>query len=235
MRSRFVALAGLVLMLAACGSTQARPEATALPITLLPSADPFTSAIVATKALGTARLVVDVTHPGGSAASHGEGVTVLGSGQGDVTWTDATTTYRELVNNRGVYVQEPPLTGGWVQWPAGHISRTSGFADPLRGLGVLRDVTNTGPDTLGTVETTRYTGWLPLTSVEAARLGLDGGLAPDSREQVTVWIDGFGHAVKVDRQAESTADSVTSRTDFSEFSVLLNLSSPSHGVTATRS
>jgi hypothetical protein len=235
MRTRFVALIGAVLLLAGCGSGPAQSEATSQPLTLLPSADPFTSAIVATKALGTARLIVDVTHPDGALDTRGEGVTVLGSGQGDVTWAAGPTTYRELVNNRGVYVQQPPSTGGWEQWPAGHVSPTSGFVDSLRGLGVLREVTNAGPERLGTVDTTRHTGWLPLTSDEATRLGLSGEVAPEAREDVTVWIDSFGHAVRVERHAESTDDAVTARTDFSEFSVLLNLSSPSHDVTATRS
>lgn len=233
MSARFVALIGTLLVLAACGSGPPPSTASYGPISLLPSADPFTSAIVATKSLGTARLTVDVHHPDASRAVHGEGVTVLGSGQGDVTWSAADRTYRELVNARGLYVQAPPQTGGWEQWPIGHISATSGYVDSLRGAGVLHDVRNEGTEQLGSVTTTRYRGWTPLTQDEATRLGLAGLPSPDAREDVTVWIDDFDHAVRIDRHATTSTDEVTVRTDYSDFSVLLNLTSPSHEVTAT--
>ena len=231
--TRLLAAALVTLLLSGCGDAAPRSDAPAQPLTLLPSADPFISAVVATKSLGTARLEIDAVHP--DSTVHGEGVTVLGSGQGDVTWAGAAAPYRELLNSRGLYVQTPPASGGWEQWPPGHVSTTSGFIDSLRGLGVLRDVVNEGSDQLGAVATTRYRGWLPLTADEASRLGLSGTPAPDAREEVTVWIDDFEHAIRVDRRGATDLDSVTSRTDFSDFSVLLNLTSPSHGVTATRS
>jgi hypothetical protein len=228
--ARILTAALATVLLAGCGGSTPRTQSPAPPLTLLPSADPYTSAIVATKSLGTARLVVNAVHPG--ATVRGEGVTVLGSGQGDVTWSAGATPYRELLNGRGLYVQTPPGSGGWEKWP---VSATSGYIDSLRGLGALRDVVNEGPERLGSVATTRYRGWLPLTRDEATRLGLAGTPAADAREDVTVWIDDFDHAVRVDRFAATDQDSVTSRTDFSDFSVLLNLTSPSHDVTATRS
>jgi len=231
---RLIAILTTALLLAGCGAPSPRASAPAEPLSLLPSADAFTSAVVATKSLGTARLTVDATHPEGARSAHGEGVTVLGSGQGDMTWSVNGTTFRELVNARGIYVQAPPQSGGWEQWPVTHVSQTSGLVDSLRGLGVLHDVVDEGSEQLGSVETTRYRGWLPLTKDESARLGLGGTPSADAREDVTVWIDSFGHAVRVDRHASTDADSVSSRTEFSDFSVLLNLTSPSHDVTATR-
>ena len=231
---RVLAAVMTALLLAGCGDPSPRPGASSGNLSLLPSADPFTSAIVATKSLGTARLTVDASHPQGTRSLHGAGVTVLGSGQGDVTWNADSRTYRELVNGRGVYVQEPPLTGGWEQWPVTHVSQTSGFVDSLRGIGVLRDVRIDGSESLGEIPTTRYRGWLPLTVDEALRLGLAGTPAPEAREDVTVWVDDFGHAVRVDRYAATSDDEVNARTDFSDFSILLDLTSPSHDVTATR-
>jgi hypothetical protein len=233
--ARVIAVVLTALLLAGCGDPSPRAGASSEPLSLLPSADAFTSAIVATKSLGTARLTVHATHPESGQSAHGEGVTVFGSGQGDMTWSVGEATFRELVNARGIYVQVPPHSGGWEQWPVTHVSPTSGFADCLRGLSVLRDVQNEGPERLGPVETIRYRGWLPLTPDESAQLGLRGTPAPDAREDVTVWIDSFGHAVRIDRHASTSADTVDSRTEFSDYSVLLNLTSPSQDVTATRS
>ena len=213
---------GLAVATAACGtSTSASTGSTSSPaaLTLLPSADPFHSAVVATRALGTARLAVRLTRqtPAGPVEQTGAGVSVLGQGRGDLRWTAPGTAYRELVNERAIYVTSDDRA--WTQWSLDDPTATSAYVDPLRGLGVLHDVTAEPDQTIGGVLTTPYTGWLPRA-------------APAVREDVTAWIDGSGHVIQVDREAtDATGQSLeSSSTSMSDFSLLLDLSSPSHDV-----
>jgi hypothetical protein len=240
--ARLVAVAAVAcLSLAACGGTASSQQSTDLELSLLPSADAFTSAVVATRSMGTAHESIDVqtAAPSRHDRRTGDGPTVLSSGWGDVTWTADGRRYRELVNDRGTYVQSDPPTGDWALQPVGGPTLTSGYLDSLRDLGVLRDVTNEGSDTTPGVPTTRYSGWLPLDATEAALLGLTTAdlatipEAPNARqERVTAWVDDFGHVIRVDRRVlGATADLVRSTTSLDEFSLLLDLSSPTDAVT----
>jgi hypothetical protein len=224
--------------LSSCGSVT--PVDSTQSLQLLPSADVFTSSVVATRALGTAQLTVDVRTAAPS--RHDErtavGPSVISSGWGDLTWSTATGGYREMVNSRGTYVQADPPDGGWVQQPVGTPTSTSGFTDPLRGLGVLRDVSNEGSDQASGVTATRYTGWLPLDATEAALMGLAPqdveALADGTREIVTAWVDDFGHVVRVDREVAGTGQPlVQSRTSMDDFSLSLDLTPPTGAVTAS--
>jgi hypothetical protein len=227
-----------LVALSGCGApTSSSTSSSAAALTLLPSADAFHSAVVATRALGTARIVVDVTRVAqtGNQTLTAGGVSVIGSGMGDLQWTTPDQSYRELVNNKGIFVTS---TGAeWTQWTLDEPTPTSGFVDPLRGLGVLREVTITGREDLGPVSTLRYTGWLPVDADEAAQLGLAEGDIPTlgdrPREDVSVWIDDFGHVVRVDRAVKDTEGRprLTSSTAMTEFSMLLDLTSPSRNVT----
>jgi hypothetical protein len=233
----------ITLVLAACGTGSAHPSTLEPSPGFLPSADAFTSAVVATKALGTAHMDLDVTASSTGQLTHAAaaGPTVFGTGLGDLTWTTGTTTFRELVNERGIFRQDSPPNGPWVQQEAGQPTSTSGFADSLRGLGVMRDVTDEGADSLNGVATARYSGWIPLNATEAALLGMptahlgspsDVGTA---REALTVWVDGFGHIVRVDRRAPATGDPlVASSVSFDDFAMLLDLNTPAN-VVSTRS
>jgi hypothetical protein len=216
-----------------CGTT-ATSTSTPSGLTLLPSADAFHSAVVATRALGTARISVQGTRQeaSGPATMRADGVSVLGNGMGDLTWTTPSGTYREIVNNKGIY----GTTDGsaWTQWSLDDPTPTSGFVDPLRGLGVLREATLAGHEDLGSVPTTRYSGWLPLDQREAALLGIPAAEdLTDLREDVTVWIDDFGHVIRVDRSVAGRTGSpiVTTSSVMSEFSLQLDLTSPSGNVT----
>jgi hypothetical protein len=208
-----------VVVLGGCGTPAPSADSTPQPLSFLPSADAYHSAIVATRALGTARITIDGTIPeaAGSSQVAATGVTVLGTGMGDLNWTTPAGDYRELVNNRGIYVTSNGTD--WTQWMIEQPTATSAYVDPLRGLGVLQDVNRRGPQTLGNVPTTRYTGRLPL---DAKR-----------REDVSVWIDDFGHVIRVDRtvldaNGRQLGDISATMTDFG---LQLDLSSPSGNVT----
>lgn len=213
----FVALGLALLALTACGTPAPTSTTSAEPLSLLPSADPFHSAVVATRALGTARIVIDgsIRTSTGIAPVSAQGVTVLGSGMGDLNWITPQGSFRELVNSRGIYVTANGTD--WTQWPVSDPTATSRYVDPLRGLGVLRDVSKEGTEVLDGVSTTRYTGWLP----------------GDGREDVTVWIDDSGHVIRVDRSAKDAKVNtpVTMTTTMEEFSLQLDLTSPSGNVT----
>ena len=233
--SHLVGSALAVLALGACGA----PAATgtpASPLTLLPSADAFHSAVVATRSMGTARLTIEVTRPSaqGSPPSHAAGPTVLGPGWCDLRWQTPQGDFRELVNSRGIYVTRDDRQ--WTQFPVSPPTTTSGYANALRGLVVLNDITETDGESTGGVPATTYRGWLPIDSAEAAQLGLTASerqvIGPEGREQVTAWVDDYGHVVRVDRSVAdaSGASVVAATTSMDDFSLMLDLASPSQNV-----
>jgi hypothetical protein len=158
-----------------------------------------------------------------------------------VTWSSSAATYRELVNNRGIYVQAAPPDGTWEQRPVDAPTLSSGYVDALRDLGVLKGVVDEGIDPASGVPATRYAGWLPLDARESALLGLtpsDVATIPagadQPREDVTAWVDDFGHIVRVDRRVTNgSGDLVRSTATLRDFSLLIDLTSPSDVVTAT--
>jgi hypothetical protein len=229
--------------LTSCGRSEVSSHSTPPALSLLPSADAFTSSVVATRAMGTARATFDVrtSAPSRTDDRRGAGAAVLSSGWGDVTWSSSADTYRELVNTRGIYVQADPPAGRWEQRPLDAPTLTSGYVDALRDLGVLKEVADEGIDSASGVPATRYTGWLPLDARESALLGLTAADlatipagADQPREGVTAWVDDFGHIVRVERRVTNgSGDLVRSTATLSDFSLLIDLTSPSDVVTAT--
>ena len=224
-----------MLALAACGAPSTGGTEPS-PLTLLPSADAFHSAIVATRAMGTARLTIDVTHHSATASpsARATGPAVLGPGWGDMRWQSSGDAFRELVNSRGIYVTRDDLH--WTQYPVSPPTTTSGHVNVLRGLGVMNDIAVTGDQATGGVSATTYRGWLPIDAAEAAQLGLTDSerqaVGPEGREQVTAWVDDFGHVIRVDRavEAASGARVLDTTTTMDDFSMMLDLASPSQNV-----
>ncbi|MBK9738377.1 MAG: hypothetical protein IPO93_02405 [Actinobacteria bacterium] len=231
-----------VLWLTGCGSAETEPVATT-PVTApviapMPTANAFTSAIMATRSMGTATVEVDVTieAPGRPVHLRADGGAVLTRGRGDLMWTSDSGTFREVVNDQAIFTQDRPPEGPWVRTPKESATTTSGFTDPLRGLGVLQDVTGGGPATEAGVATSRFLGWLPADDAELTGLGLTSEQVaahrrdrPDGRVGITVWLDPYEHVVRVDRQlpeAGPDAPGVDVSTRLTDFSVLLDLTSP---------
>lgn len=232
------AILAAVLCATGCSAPAGSPAGPSAPdavVAPMPSADEFVSAIVATRSMGTADVVVDVTEESasGTVRLQARGPAVLPRGRADLIWTGQGT-FRELVNDQAIFTQPDPPDGPWIRTPKEGSTRTSGFADVLRGLGVLKDVHLVGNETLGGVPTRRYLGWLPADAAELAGLGLTPSevdqyrsQSPDGRVQVTVWLDSFDHVVRVDRDLESSlVPGVHVSTVLSNFSVMLDLTSP---------
>lgn len=216
----------------------ASPSSTRPALAVMPSANEFTSAVEATRSLGTADVNIDVevSAPTGPRALRATGAAVLSRGRADLTWTSAAGTFRELVNDQAIFTQERPPDGPWIRTAYPGTTPTSGYADTLRGLSGLRDVTLDGTQDLRGVTTSRYVGWLPAVETELTALGLTPIEAaevlraqPDARVSVTVWLDSHDHVVQVARELTPVgADDpgVRATTSFTDFSVLLNLNSP---------
>ncbi len=236
-------LAGLTV--AACsapGAPAASPSSTGPVLAVMPSANDFTSAVEATRSLGTADVNIDVqvSASTGSRALRATGAAVLSRGRADLAWTSATGTFRELVNDQAIFTQQRPPDGPWIRTAYPGTTPTSGYADTLRGLSGLRDVTLEGTQDLRGVTTSRHVGWLPATQTELTALGLTPIEAtevlraqPDARVSVTVWLDSRAHVVQVVRDLQSVgADDpgVRATTSLTDFSVLLNLNSPRDNV-----
>lgn len=233
------------LALASCsapGVASPTPSSTGQAIAIMPSANDFTSAVTATRSLGTATVDVRVELSGsdGPKRWHAIGAAVLTRGRADLTWTSESGTFRELVNDQAIFTQRQPPDGPWIRTTYPGTTATSGYADTLRGLSVLRDVTAEGSESLGGVKTSRYSGWLPATQPELQALGLSADEAnqavdshPNGRVAVTVWLDSRSHIVQVARDFVPSAPGdpqVRAVTTLQDFSVLLNLNSPRDNV-----
>lgn len=227
------------LLLAACGATPrvagpSSPQPTQS-LTLLPSADPYHSAIVATRAMGTARAAIDASYAtiDGTRRVRADGAVVLPTGSANLQWTTPDGTYRELINDRGIFVTRDGTS--WTQWAVDDPTPTSGFADVLRGLDTLRDVSAGESSSVDGVPATHYRGWLPVSAGSGPGLPTDLSLTADkeAREAVDVWIDGPGHVIKVQRQVVDAQgrDAYTSTTSLADFALLLDITTPTHNVT----
>lgn len=242
------------LLLSGCGTHRVDQSASTptldneIPPT--PSANDYVSAVLNTKTRGSAKVTTTITiqTPEGERTLVGKGPTFLDPGFGVINWSDGDATFREMVNDQGIFVQSEPPDGRWIQYvdakattdtgEAG-TTTTSGSASPLRGLGVAQNVVDEGTEKLGKVTATRYSGQLPLTPKELRAMGLteaeissigDGWQGAD--EQVTVWIDPDGFIVKVDRaidlpNAPGGPASVSSSTLLRNLGVALDVTSPS--------
>lgn len=238
------AVLAAVLCATGCSAPAGSPAGPSAPdavVAPMPSADEFVSAIVATRSMGTADVVVDVTEESasGTVRLQARGPAVLPRGRADLTWTGQGT-FRELVNDQAIFTQRQPPDGPWIRTTYPGTTATSGYADTLRGLSVLRDVTAEGSESLGGVKTSRYAGWLPATQPELQALGLSADEAnqavdshPNGRVAVTVWLDSRSHIVQVARDFVPSAPGdpqVRAVTTLQDFSVLLNLNSPRDNV-----
>ena len=190
-----------------------------------PSATVLTTAVSATTARGTARVAISVltTVEGFDDEIDGEGLTVLGSGDADLTWNSAVGQTREIITANELFVQLEPPTGAWVAVPVEEWTPTAAAGRPLRGLSDIPDARPDGTEVLDGVETTRYRGFLDLAG-HGDGLGLNeralqlAAASPSARIEATVWIDDRGLIVQVLRTLVGTTDvaasTVTRLADF---------------------
>ena len=190
-----------------------------------PSATVLTTAVSATTARGTARMVIAVltTVEGFDDEIDGEGLTVLSSGDADLTWNSAVGQTREIITANQLFVQLEPPSGAWVAVPADEWTPTAAAGRPLRGLSDIPDALPDGTEVLDGFETTRYRGFLDLAG-HGDGLGLNeralqlAAASPSARIEATVWIDDRGLIVQVLRTLVGTTDvaasTVTRLADF---------------------
>ena len=190
-----------------------------------PSATVLTSAVSATTARGTARLAITVlsTVEGFDDEIQAEGLTVLNSGDADLTWNSVVGQTHEIIVADELFVQLEPPSGAWVTVPAEEWTPTAAAGRPLRGLSDVREVRLDGVELIDGVESTRYSGFLDLAG-NGDGLGLNSralqraAASPSARIAVTVWINGSGLIVQVMRTlvgaTDVAASTVTMLSDF---------------------
>ena len=201
--------------LVGCGTPRVDPESAPSPpqqILPTPTANDFVTTIMRTRGLSTADLAIDLTTTVGNDTTRltGSGPAGIRGGYGRLTWTpDGGEAFTEVSNYKGLYVQTGGPSGLWTHQPDRLATPTSRLADPFRGLGTAMDVTRRGPERLGDQATTRFTARIPADSDSMALMGLSGdqiaSLGDSSRGQwveVTVWVDGRGRIVRVDRSVD---------------------------------
>jgi hypothetical protein len=237
-----LALASLVL--AGCGTQRAdagAPSAPPAAVSATPSADEFVASVMRTRDLATAALEVTVsTDVGGDLRTlTGSGSSAVSNGYGELLWTDADgTTTREVSNGKGLFVQTDVPDGLWTRLPDERSTPTGRLADPLRGLGGLQDVVRTGAEELGGIPATRYDGTLPASADGLLLMGFsDEELVAIGEDwqgaviEVTVWVDGRGRVVGIERSLDlpaAAAGPVTARTmtELSDFTRAIDLAPP---------
>jgi hypothetical protein len=241
------ALLGLLLgtlLVAGCGTQRAVSAASSAPpaaVSPTPSADEFVAGVMRTRDQGTAAMdVVVSTDVGGDLRMlTGSGASAVSQGYGELLWTDADgATTREVSNGRGLFVQTDVPDGLWTRLPDERATPTGRLADPLRALGGLQDVIRAGPEELAGTPATRYTGTLPaspdslllmgFSDEELVAIGEDwqGGVI-----DVTVWIDGTGRVIGIERSLDlpgAAAGPVTARTmtELSDFTLAIDIAPP---------
>jgi hypothetical protein len=234
-----VVLAAAVLGVTGCGTPRVAPTPSATPASVIPptpSASQFVSAVTFTRALGTARMSVDVDSSIDGADDHrsGRGTVAIGQGMSSMTWTSGAGTTRELINDQGTFVQDDIPDGLWSRLPEGESTPNHPFADPLHGLGGLLGITVEGPATLDGMPVTRYSGTLPADPTTLEDLGLssqqvaDLGTAWAGRPiRVTAWADG-SRVLRVDRELDlpDTGGHATASVRLSDFGVLSDIAVP---------
>jgi hypothetical protein len=166
-----------------------------------------------------------------------------------MTWTDASgTTWRELSDGKGLFVQEDVPHGGWTLLPSQTATPTGRLTDPLRGLGTMSNARATGSDVIDGMSTTRYEGTIPADPAALALLGLSdatlakvGDVSRTTDIAVTVWIDAHSQVVRIDRTVDvpdSAAGPVSAQTSttITEYMKLIGLDPPpTESVTSTPS
>ncbi len=239
-----VAAACLAVAAAVGGCAGDGPAATGSTIELMPSANPFTSAVVFTNGLGTARLAITNTVTVGADTTTRTGDVVAAMdprGYGSGEWTQGRATVEELAADKAVYERTAGATGPWTAHPEGERTLTSALLAPLTGLGELSDVRAEGAESIGDVIATRYTGTLAATPDRLRALGLTdadlavvGEAAAGAPITVTAWVDGSNRIVRVDREYRVTAPDGTpvraaTTTRMREFTADLDLVPPKSG------
>lgn len=230
------AMAALLAGCAAPASPATAPLSTAPPT---PVAGALATGLMRTKALGTATASIDASAalPGGSRTMQATGAVGVDRGTGSLTWTLGDgSTVRHLRTAKGLFVQGGG-PGGWVLYADPGRVPAAAATDPLRGLGLLQDV-SARPTSSGTV----VSGRLPATADSLRLVGLSdpeiAALAPGWQGrpvEVEVGLDGSGRVVRVERRVRLPDGEAWMRTDLGDFRVPLNLTTPASGsVTATR-
>ena len=241
-------LAAVVTVLSGCGTK--RVDATASPsasgsvseiIPPTPSANDFVSAIMLTKIAGSADLDVEaVTSVDGvERRLQGSGFGAVGSGLADLTWVSDAGTTRELINEKGDFVQTDVPGGMWTQLAEGDTTPTTGFANPIRGLAGMLNVVNQGVDNVNGVSATRYTGNIPVDPDELTGFGFSDeeiaamdGTWMGALVDATVWLDAADRVIRVERNldlGDASPIPVTAftATDLSNYGKTISLKVPS--------
>jgi hypothetical protein len=250
-----LAAVGLAVGLTGCGSPEAAAPSSQTPeaaIAMMPSANPFLSALTFTNGLGTAQVDVTATTTVGdrSLTRTIDGTASLDPrGYGIVSWSSSgaggEASVDEIASDKFVFFRPADSTGLWTQEPSGVRTQASRMISPLTGLGDLTDIVDAGQVELDGTQTRRYTGLLAVTPDRLEALGLteaDLTSVGDAWEgadlDVTVWIDGRNRVVRVDRAFDIVGQtgvpvSASTSTLLSDFAGPLDLTGPpSQSVTA---
>jgi hypothetical protein len=234
-----VVIAGALV--GACGTPRSDPSVSASeqPISIMPMANPFVSAVMHMRGLGSAAVDVEADYhlDGTDSRRTGVGAVDLGRGFGNVLWTDADGSEREIVNDVAVFVQSDGPDSPWTRLPEGVVRPTTPLNAPLAGLGAIEDPTWGGTETIDGRMVTRYDGRLPadpvslaalgLTAAQVSRLGVSVG---DATVAVSAWVDSANRIVRVDRSLDvpdgTDAARVRVSTRLSDFSRNIDVAPP---------
>ena len=235
-------LAAVAPTLAACGTPRVAPTSPAAsgPISMMPTANDFVTSLIRTRDLGTAAVEIEVRTTVGDVTREltGTGAVATDPGFGNLTWTGESGQTHEIINDIATYVQSDPPDGMWTRLAEGDRTPTTGFADPLSGLGGLALVTNEGADEVDGIPATRYSGTLQIDPNRMVELGLSeaeiagiGDAWQGASMEVDAWVDAKGRVVHITRVAELIGqDGVPVRvevsTALSDFSGGLDLENP---------
>ena len=241
-----LAAAGVVL-LAGCGSTSATSGSSPAAVTVAPAPSPtpaanaYVASVMKTRGLGTAKasIMADSRIGGQERSLTATGGLDLNRGFGDLTWSDADgTTYRELSNGKGLFVQSQVPDGRWVKNAGVDASPTGRVADVLRGLGTLTGLRLDGTEVFQGLTFQRYVGTVPISPLTLQQVGIGAEDAKaiatgaeGAEVTVTVWVDPSGRVVRVDRSVDLPQTSrgpvtASTTTRMTEFSGDLDLSPP---------
>ena len=239
--------AAAAVLLAGCASTQATsassPDAVAVAPapSPTPAANAYVASVMKTRGLGTAKasIIADTRIGPQERSLTATGGLDLNRGFGDLIWTDADgTTFRELSNGKGLFVQSQVPDGSWVKDAGVDASATGRVADALRGLGTLSGLRLDGTEVFQGLAFQRYVGTVPVSAIALQQVGIGAEDAkaiaaevPGAEVTVTVWIDPSGRVVRVDRSVdlpETSRGPVTASTTtrMTQFSGDLDLSPP---------
>ncbi len=151
------------------------------------------------------QLITDVE--GFERITSGEGYVAMAQGYGDIEWTDALGTTREVLTADGHFLE---VDGTWFSIEStGSLPTTVAF-DPLNGLDSATNVVDAGEETVFGVNTTRLDAQL-----DPSRGATDMGFSDEERTVFvendeasltsTMWVDEQGRIVRVLRDYRSAS------------------------------